>query len=501
MLRGFCLSLALWALALPAWAAEPAPLSQATQECLECHAVVTPGIVAGWRAGRMARTTPARALKQPRQRRRISVERLPARLAEVAVGCAECHTLRPKAHADTFDHEGSAVHVVVTPDDCATCHPKERKQFAHSLKAKARVNLLGNPLYLDMVRQVVGLPRVHGIGVRAAAPSAADLADSCLYCHGTEVKVVGTRKVDNDLGQFEIPKLAGWPNRGVGRLNPDRSLGSCSACHTRHCFSIAVARSPAACVQCHKGPDVPAYKVYAVSKHGNLYTAVGKHWDLEAVPWKVGEHFLAPTCATCHISGLQHPEGEEIAPRTHALSDRLWWRILGLIYSHPHPKDPDTSRIRNAQGLPLPTGLDGTPARRFLIDAAEQTRRQERMARVCRACHGSQWVAGQMARMRRVNASADAAVKAATRLVQEAWRRGLAAGPPGASPFDEYLERLWVEQWLFFANSVRYATAMMGADLGTFENGRWYTTKTLRHMEDWLAARAGAVKAGAEQKK
>ena len=51
-----------------------------------------------------------------------------------------------------------------------------------------------------------------------------------------------------------------------------------------------------------KGPDVPAYPVYAVSKHGNIFDAMKSHWDFDAVPWVAGKHFTAPTCATCHVS-------------------------------------------------------------------------------------------------------------------------------------------------------------------------------------------------------
>ena len=42
-----------------------------------------------------------------------------------------------------------------------------------------------------------------------------------------------------------------WPNAGVGRLNLDGSKGSCTSCHTRHRFSVAEARKPEACDQCH----------------------------------------------------------------------------------------------------------------------------------------------------------------------------------------------------------------------------------------------------------
>ncbi len=45
---------------------------------------------------------------------------------------------------------------------------------------------------------------------------------------------------------------------------------------------------------------------------------------------------------------------------------------------------------------------------------------------------------------------------------------------------------MWVEQWLFFANSTRFASAMAGADYGVFANGRWYMSKNLQQMSDWL---------------
>ncbi|MHB8202852.1 MAG: multiheme c-type cytochrome, partial [Desulfomonilaceae bacterium] len=60
--------------------------------------------------------------------------------------------------------------------------------------------------------------------------------------------------------------------------------------------------------QCHKGPDVPAYKIYSVSKHGVMFSSLNKEWDFKAVPWTVGKDFNAPTCATCHVSLLANQE-------------------------------------------------------------------------------------------------------------------------------------------------------------------------------------------------
>ncbi len=465
-----------------------APISQATQGCLDCHNDATPGIVADWRRGRMARKTPAQALQEPEASRRVSAKNIPARLMNTAVGCAECHTLNPKTHADTWEHGDTRVHVVVTPTDCAACHPVEEQQYGHNLMAHARGNLINNPVYMNLADQVNGVMSIKGGKVALAKPTASSEAESCLFCHGTEVKVLGQVTLeDPNFGEMDFPKLAGWPNRGVGRKNPDGSLGSCSACHSRHQFAIEMARSPYTCSECHKGPDVPVYKVYQVSKHGNIFYAMHKQWDMARVPWTPGKDFSAPTCAACHASLLTDAAGNQIAPRSHQMTDRLWVRLQGLIYSHPMPKDPDTTKIKSADGLPLATSLTGQPAAKYLIDAKEQAQRKARMARVCGACHSQGWVQGQFARLEQSRKEADAMVLAATRLMLRAWDLGLAKGlAQNDSPFNEYIERVWVRQWLFYANSTRFASAMMGADMGVFDQGRWDLGLTVERMRDWM---------------
>lgn len=39
------------------------------------------------------------------------------------------------------------------------------------------------------------------------------------------------------------------------------------------------------------------------------------------------------------------------------------------------------------------------------------------------------------------------------------------------TPDDEVVEQKWIAQWLVYANSVRYASAMSGPDYATFKNG------------------------------
>jgi len=464
------------------------PISEATQSCLFCHEQLNPGLVGDWRRSRHARMTVAQALEEEDPlTRRVSAETVPEALQNVVVGCAECHTMNPDAHPDTVEHKDHRIHAVVSPPDCAVCHPVEASEFEQNLMAHAHNNLARNALYLDLAKEVNGVQVWDGASLVTQSPHLAANEDSCFSCHGTEVKVLRKETRNTALGEMEFAVLSGWPNNGVGRINPDGSHGSCAACHPRHEFSIEVARRPETCGQCHNGPDVPAYKVYEASKHGNIFESREKEWDFEAVPWIPGEHFNAPTCATCHISLLADENGRLIAKRTHRMNDRLFTRLFGLPYAHPHPKAPTTFEIHNAAGLPLPTELTGEPATEFLIDATEQAKRRGVMQGICRACHSQSWTQGHFDRLDHTIETTNAMTLAATKILMTAWEKGVAKGPADKdSLFNESIERMWVEQWFFYANSTRFAAAMAGADYGVFANGRWYLSKNLREMETML---------------
>ncbi|BDD85973.1 multiheme c-type cytochrome [Desulfofustis limnaeus] len=134
-----------------------AVLSADSEVCIECHAIVTPGIVADWQKSRHARITPAEGLAQELRQRRISTETVPDGLAETVVGCAECHTMSAAEHPDSFEHNGFSVHTVVSPADCAGCHPVEVEEFADNLMGQAHGNLVSNPVYQLMVDSTNGM--------------------------------------------------------------------------------------------------------------------------------------------------------------------------------------------------------------------------------------------------------------------------------------------------------------------------------------------------------
>jgi hydroxylamine dehydrogenase len=460
--------------------AEQPELSPQTRACLGCHNRYTPGIVQDWLASRHSRTVPSQAMTRPLLEKRISAEKLPESLSGFPVGCYECHSLNSTRHRDNFDHFGFKINVVVSPNDCSTCHPAEANQYSDSKKAHALKNLMSNPVYHNLVDYVTGMKKYEQGTLIASKPSESTLHESCLGCHGTKVEVSGSQTIPTKIGEITVPKLTNWPNTGVGRENPDNSLGACTACHPRHGFSIEVARKPYTCSQCHIEPDVPAWNVYEESKHGNIYSSKHHEWDFNAVPWKIGQDFKTPTCSTCHNSLVVSPQGDVIAERSHDFGSRLWVRIFGLIYAHPQPKSGDTSIIRNKDGLPMPVTFSGELASEYLIDKPEQEQRFDKMKNICRACHSTDWVNRHFAKFDTTIKETNEMTLTATKLMSDAWQKGI---EDKTNPFDEPIEQMWVKEWLFYSNSVRYSSAMTGApDYAVFKNGWWHLTNNLLNM-------------------
>jgi len=464
------------------------PVSEATMECLECHASIHPGIAKGWHGSRHSMVTPAQALAVEGLARKVSSPSVPEALKNTVVGCAECHTLRPDRHADTFEHNGYQVHVVVSPDDCATCHSEEAGQYTQNIMSQAHTNLAGNPLYRQLETSIIGKTQRQDGALTYSPADPLTASEACYYCHGTKLEVVGKEVRDTELaGELEFPIISGWPNQGVGRINLDGSLGSCAACHTRHAFSIEMARKPYTCKECHVGPDVPAFPVYEASKHGNIQSAMGHAWDFQAVPWTIGKDFTAPTCATCHVSLLVNTDGEVVAERSHQMNNRLPWRIYGLIYAHPHPKSPDTTVIRNQDGQPLPTDLNGGFATAYLIDENEMQKRTAAMQKICLNCHGTGWVTGHWKQFENTIAESNAETLTATGFMRDIWKSGLAEGlERDKNPFDEAIEKKWHQIWLFYGNSIRFTSAMAGGgDYGVFAGGRYQQSQAIAELSDW----------------
>ena len=133
-------------------------ISEATSDCISCHADVTPGIVSDWKSSLHAKITLKDALKKSILKREISISKFPKEIpSDTVIGCAECHGINSNLHKDTFDHNGYKVHVVVTPKDCSICHPVEVREYDENLMSHAYKNLNNNIVYHMLAKDTLKL--------------------------------------------------------------------------------------------------------------------------------------------------------------------------------------------------------------------------------------------------------------------------------------------------------------------------------------------------------
>jgi len=389
----FAAAVALCLLPLSAMAVDP---DSPIDPCISCHDTETPGVVRQWQESKHA---------------------------AVGVKCYVCHEAKEGDPAG-FEHNGFMVTTIVTPNYCVGCHDKQVQEFKDSMHDEAGLFSLSSYGVVsgEEVQDNVTLGQTKNYKTHFSRESS---EAGCLDCHGTVIKV------------GEDGTLINWPNMGIGRLNPDGSVGSCAACHTRHKFTIEQARKPETCGNCHLGPDHPQREIYEESKHGNLVAANGEHYNWSAPPGQWGpDDIEAPTCATCHLSGF----GGAVES-THNVSARLKWE-LEPVFSWPtdaqylsgkekFPIDPKiAARYEKIHDLPkgtLKSVKTGGPnpfamAKKFAPDVAKdyigpgkwwekgETRldafggeairpsdtKREDMVAVCTQCHVESWAVGDL---------------------------------------------------------------------------------------------------------
>ena len=330
------------------------------------------------------------------------------------ITCLNCHQAK-KTDTDAFMHEGALIATLVTPNDCAACHPNEAKQAMESHHATAGKILESNDAYLAHV--VGGYPVV---------------VTGCENCHGSNVIIDPASK--NKLSKQS------WPNSGIGRINPDGSLGSCVACHGRHSFSKSQARQPETCGKCHLGPDHPQKEIYEESKHGIMYYTNKDKMNLDSDKWHAGvDYYEAPTCATCHISGTSD---EKI---THDVGDRISWTL----------RPPISKKL------------------------SEWETKRGNMQAVCSSCHENQFIEGHYYQYDAlVNLYNEKFAKPATDIINMIKKNKVMATP---AAFSNNIEWTYWEIWHHEGRRARHGAAMMGPDYtwwhGMYEVGKHFYFK------------------------
>ena len=392
-------------------------ISKETKACADCHKVEDPSLYQQWGLSKHY---------------------------AAKIGCYECHAAKA-GDTDAYMHEGQLIATIVSPTDCGKCHEKNVREFAGSHHSKGG-RILGS---LDnMLAEVIEGNRDL---VTPAFPegNSAAAVNGCWQCHGTTIKVLEGGKLDPVT----------WPNTGIGRINPDGSEGSCSACHSRHAFSAEQARHPDNCGKCHLGPDHPQKEIYEESKHGIAFRAHQDKMNLTSSKWVVGEDYhLAPTCATCHMSETPSKPATANRPAikgqaiTHDIGMRISWNNRPPVSVRPEVSDKKM-------------GLVGA-------DVNWQVRRNN-MQDVCSNCHQKQWIDNfyiqydglinlYNSKFGTPGKELDALAKAAKEL---------------PVPFTHDTDWAWWELWHHEGRRARHGASMMGPDY-THWHGTYDVAKT-----------------------
>lgn len=222
--------------------------------------------------------------------------------AAKGISCLDCH--QPQQGQQKREHNGFVITAAITPGNCRPCHEQIYQEFLRSRHAA--------PSWAAV------------FGEKGLRPEQADFAEKY---HPGYVK-----RPANALAQLEGPSaISGGCAQchSVGKPQDDGTVGNCTACHTRHTSSVAVARLPRTCGQCHMGPDHSQIEIYEESRHGILFAAQQKSLNLAADPRSLTTRdMFVPTCATCHMSGIN---GQKV---THNPGERLSYFLADAISKH-----------------------------------------------------------------------------------------------------------------------------------------------------------------------
>jgi hypothetical protein len=314
--------------------------------------------------------------------------------ARKQINCLECH--QPADGQKSHDHHGFVITTHVTAANCRSCHEPIYQQYLRSRHAAPSWAAVFGEKDLT-AEQVAFSEQFHpGSTRRPAHPlttleGAPATKSGCVSCHS------------------------------VGRPNSDGTIGTCTACHTRHTASVEVARRPTTCGQCHMGPDHSQIEIYEESRHGVLFHAQEKLLNLAAEPKKLTTRdMFVPTCATCHMSGLN---GLNV---THDPSERLSYNLFAEVSE----KRPHYARAQAA------------------------------MKDVCRNCHTQPLIDRVYTEAERVLTNTNQKVQEARSIVEGLRKEGVLNG----KPFEKPIDFAYFDLWHYYGRTAKHGAFMGGAD-------------------------------------
>jgi hydroxylamine dehydrogenase len=344
--------------------------------------------------------------------------------AKHGVNCLDCH--QPAKGQQPVDHHGFVISKHLTAGNCRSCHEGIYQEFLrsrHAAPAWAAIygekGLTPEQVAFSEQYQPGGTKRPPHPFVHAEGGPA--MTSGCEQCHS------------------------------VGKPNDDGTIGTCTACHSRHTSSVALARLPSTCAQCHMGPDHSQIEIYDESKHGVMFAAQKNLLKLDANPRTLTTRdMFVPTCATCHMSGIN---GLKV---THDPSERLSWYLADAVSE----KRPNYLRA------------------------------QANMKQVCEQCHTAGLVDRVYAQAEDVVASTNAKVLAAKAIVDGLHKDGILTGPPFSNPIDF----TYFDLWHYDGRTSKHGAFMGGADFVQWHGNYGLLQKTvqLQHEATELRREHGA---------
>ncbi len=314
--------------------------------------------------------------------------------ARRGVNCLDCH--QPTSSQKGKEHHGFIITTQITPGNCRACHYAVYDEFLRSRHAAAAWAAIYGAKGLSAEQVAYGEKYNPGYVNRPPHPfttleGASAMTSGCDQCHS------------------------------VGRPNSDGTIGNCTACHTRHTSSVAIARLPHTCGQCHLGPDHSQMEIYTESRHGLLFDAQRRLLNLEADPLKLTTRdMFVPTCATCHMSGINGLK------MTHDPGERLSYWLADAISR----KRPD------------------------YIHA------QANMKEVCNQCHTAPLIDRVYDQAEKVVEATNQKVQAATDLINGLRKDGVLTGKPFTQPIDF----VYFDYWHYDGRTAKHGAFMGGAD-------------------------------------
>ena len=336
-----------------------------------------------------------------------------SRHGEKGVSCLDCH--QPALNQQGKEHNGFTITAQMTSGNCRSCHESEYQQFQRSRHAAVSWAAVYGAEGLSTEQVSFAEKYQPGYANRQPHPF---------------VKLEGTSAMVSGCAQCH----------SIGKPNTDGTIGTCTACHTRHTSSVEIARLPRTCAQCHMGPDHSQIEIYEESRHGVMFEAQREQLNMKAAPGSLTTRdMFVPTCATCHMSGIN---GLKV---THDPSERLSYYLADAI-----------SKQR-------PNYLQA----------------QDNMKQVCSQCHASTLVGRVYDQAEKVLVDTNTKVQAAKDIVDGLRKDNLVSGPP----FSNTIDFTYFDLWHYDGRTAKHGAFMGGADFVQWHGNYPILNKTVELKE------------------